>query len=148
VWASDLTDACVALSRRNIEALDIGDRVSVHQGDLFDALAGIDLAGTLDAVVCNPPYISDKRLEGERAALLEHEPREAFSAGPYGLDIHMRVVQGALRFLRPGGVLLFEVGLGQDRQVKLLFQRAREYAEPQVVANDAGDGRVVLAVKK
>jgi release factor glutamine methyltransferase len=98
--------------------------------------------------VCNPPYISDKRLEGERALLLDLEPREAFAAGPYGLGIHMRVVRDALAFLRPGGALLFEVGLGQDRQVKILFQRAREYERIEVARNAAGEGRVVLGYRK
>ena len=44
-------------------------------------------------VVCNPPYISQAKLAGERAVLLENEPREAFDGGPYGLSIHQRVVQ-------------------------------------------------------
>ena len=37
--------------------------------------------GTIDLVVCNPPYISQAKLAGERAALLENEPREAFDGG-------------------------------------------------------------------
>jgi release factor glutamine methyltransferase len=148
VWAADLTTPCVEIAQRNVERLGVANRVSVHQGDLFKAFDGVGLEGTTDAVVCNPPYISDKRLEGERAVLLDLEPREAFAAGPYGLGIHMRVVKDALAFLRPGGVLLFEVGLGQDRQVKILFERAREYERIEVVHNAAGEGRVVLGYRK
>jgi release factor glutamine methyltransferase len=148
VWAADLTTPCVQIAQRNVERLGLADRVSVHQGDLFAAFDGLGLEGTIDAVVCNPPYISDKRLEGERAVLLDLEPREAFAAGPYGLGIHMRVVKDALAFLRPGGVLLFEVGLGQDRQVKILFERAREYERIAVAQNAAGEGRVVLGYRK
>ena len=98
-------------------------------------------------IVCNPPYISEKRLETDRADLLEFEPREAFAAGPYGLSLHMRVVKDAVAFLRPGGLLLFEVGAGQDRQVKILFQRTNAYDDIRVVANDAAEGRVVLGRK-
>jgi release factor glutamine methyltransferase len=148
VWAADLTTPCVEIAQRNVERLGVANRVSVHQGDLFAAFDGQGLEGTIDAVVCNPPYISDKRLEGERAVLLDLEPREAFAAGPYGLGIHMRVVKDALAFLRPGGALLFEVGLGQDRQVKILFERAREYERIEVVHNAAGEGRVVLGYRK
>ncbi|MDB5863154.1 MAG: methyltransferase [Betaproteobacteria bacterium] len=148
VWAADLTTPCVEIAQRNVERLGVASRVSVHQGDLFKAFDGVGLEGTIDAVVCNPPYISDKRLEGERAVLLDLEPREAFAAGPYGLGIHMRVVKDALAFLRPGGALLFEVGLGQDRQVKILFERAREYERIEVVHNAAGEGRVVLGYRK
>jgi release factor glutamine methyltransferase len=60
----------------------------------------------------------------------------------------MRVVRDALAFLRPGGVLLFEVGLGQDRQVKILFERARGYEGIAVAQNAAGEGRVVLGYRK
>jgi release factor glutamine methyltransferase len=143
VWASDLTNACVALARRNVAYVGVADRVAVAQGDLFAGLAGLDLEGSIDAVVCNPPYISQGKLAGERAKLLEHEPREAFDGGPYGLSIQQRVVKEALPFLRPGGVLLFEIGLGQERQVRLLFERSRGYEDIQSITNAAGEVRVV-----
>lgn len=147
VWASDLTDPCVALARRNAEFTDVRERVFVAQGDLFAGLAGLDLEGSIDAVVCNPPYISQAKLAGERAPLLEHEPREAFDGGPYGLSIQSRVVKEALPFLRPGGVLLFEIGVGQERQVRILFQRARAYEDIRSIADAAGEARVVWARK-
>jgi release factor glutamine methyltransferase len=145
VWASDLTDACVSLARRNTEYANVQNRVTVVQGDLFAGLKGLE--GTIDLVVCNPPYISQAKLAGERAALLESEPREAFDGGPYGLSIHQRVVKEALPFLKAGGHLLFEIGLGQDRQVRLLFERTRAYEGVRTVANAAGEARVVAAQK-
>jgi release factor glutamine methyltransferase len=145
VWASDLTAACVSLARRNAAHVGVADRVTVVQGDLFSGLNGLE--GTIDAVVCNPPYISRAKLAGERAALLEHEPREAFDGGPYGLSIHSRVIREALAFLKPGGILLFEIGLGQERQVELLFTRSRAYIEITPVANAAGQVRVIHGVK-
>jgi release factor glutamine methyltransferase len=138
VWASDLTDGCVSLARRNAERLGLRDRVHVAQGDLFAGLAGLALEGTMDAVVCNPPYISTGKLESERAPLLEQEPREAFDGGPYGLSIHQRVIKDALPYLKPGAWLMFEFGLGQHRQLELLFKRARVY-EPVVFENDGDD---------
>src|SRR5262245_8494020 len=101
VWACDLTDGCVSLARRNVEHLGLGERVSGHQGDRVASLAGLELEGTIDAVVCNPPYISTGKLGAESAGLLEHEPREAFDGGTYGIAIHQRVIREALAFLRP-----------------------------------------------
>lgn len=144
IWATDLTDACVGLARRNAAHVGV-DNVTVVQGDLFSGLAGLE--GTIDLIVCNPPYISQAKLAGERALLLESEPREAFDGGPYGLSIHQRVVKEALPFLKPGGWLLFEIGLGQERQVKLLFERTRAYQDLRTVANAAGEIRVVGARK-
>ncbi len=148
VWASDLTDGCVILARRNVAHTGVGDRVTVAQGDLFGSLAGFDLAGSIDAIVCNPPYISQGKLATDRAELLLHEPREAFDGGPYGLSIHQRVIRDALAFLRPGGALLFEIGLGQDRQVKTLIERTKAYYDIQQHTNAAGEVRVVTARKR
>lgn len=148
VWASDLTDGCINVARRNVKHVEVSERVVVAQGDLFAGLAGFGLEGAIDVVVCNPPYISQSRLATERAELLEHEPREAFDGGPYGISIQQRVVKEALPFLRPGGTLLFEIGLGQERQVKMLFDRVKEYEDIRQVANAAGDVRVVSGRKR
>jgi release factor glutamine methyltransferase len=144
VWMTDLTDGCVGWTRRNVEQLGLGDRVTVRQGDLFGGLAGEGLEGTIDVIVCNPPYISTGRLAADRASLLDHEPREAFDGGPYGLTIHQRVLKEAQPFLKPGGWLLFEIGEGQDRQITLLFQRARVYDEIGLAVNAAGTPRVAV----
>ncbi|WP_445221278.1 N5-glutamine methyltransferase family protein [Bradyrhizobium sp. Pa8] len=148
VWASDLTDGCVELAQRNAASQGAESRITVLQGDLFEALAGLQLERTIDMIVCNPPYISEARLKGDRASLLTDEPREAFAAGPYGLSIHMRVTKDAPRYLRPGGLLLFEVGRGQDRQVATLLERNDAYENVRVVLDDAGAGRVVMACAK
>ena len=148
VWASDLTDGCIAVARRNVEHVGVSGRVVVAQGDLFAGLAGFGLDGSIDAIVCNPPYISQGKLNTDRAELLAYEPREAFDGGPYGLSIQQRVIKEALPFLRPGGLLLFEIGLGQERQVKLLFERMKAYEDIRLIENGAGEVRVVSARKR
>ena len=144
VWATDLTDGCVGWARRNVEHLGLGDRVTVRQGDFPAGWPAARLEGSIDVIVCNPPYISSRRLAADRAALLEHEPREAFDGGPYGLTIHQRVLKEALPLLKPGGWLLFEIGEGQDRQITLLFQRARAYEAIGLAQNAAGTPRVAF----
>lgn len=144
VWGADLTDSTVALARRNVDRLQTGTRVSIRQGDLFGAFEGDNLEGTVDMIVCNPPYISTGRLEGDRAHLLESEPREAFDGGPYGISIHQRLIRDAVAFLKPGGWLLFEFGEGQDRQAAALLSRIKTY-EPVTFATDR-DGKPRVAI--
>lgn len=144
-WASDLTDGTVSLARRNVAKHGLEGRVTVGQGDLF---AGVSDMEPLDAVICNPPYISTSRLGKDRAALLDSEPREAFDGGPYGLTIHQRVIKEALPFLQPDGWLLFEMGLGQEKQLRLLFQRVKVWGELQFVNDAAGAPRVAFAQRK
>jgi release factor glutamine methyltransferase len=147
MWASDLTDETVQLAKRNVARLGLSSRVQVCQGDLFAGLADLSLEGTIDVMICNPPYISTSRLAGDRAYLLEHEPREAFDGGPYGLSIHQRVIKEGLPFLKPDGWLLFEIGLGQEKQLEQLFRRSKAYRTVQFV-NDADVPRVVLAQRQ
>ena len=147
IWSADLTDSTVAVARRNAERLGAADRVTIAQGDLFGAFDGLDLAGSIDLVVCNPPYISSARLEGDRSELLESEPREAFDGGPYGLSIHQRLIRDAQAFLKPGGWLAFEFGEGQDRQVAALLARARAYAPVSFATDVSNAPRVAIARK-
>ncbi len=144
-WASDLTDGTVSLARRNVERLGLAPRVTVSQGDLF---AGLGALEAVDAVVCNPPYISTSRLSKDRASLLDSEPREAFDGGPYGLTIHQRVLKEALPFVKPGGWLLFEMGEGQHKQLTMLFARVKAWGEVQLVNDATGAPRVAYAQRR
>jgi release factor glutamine methyltransferase len=141
VWAADLTDACVALARKNVARHALEGRVHVHQGDLFSALPEM----SVDLVVCNPPYISTGKLHGESAHLLDGQPREAFDAGPYGIAIHRRVIADAPRFLRPNGILAMEIGLGQEKQIDGLLVRAKRYTDTHYRKDARGAPRVVIA---
>jgi release factor glutamine methyltransferase len=145
VCASDLTDACVTLARRNVVRHGLEGRVDVRQGDLFSSLPEEELVGAVDLIVCNPPYISTGKLEGESAHLLDRQPREAFDAGPYGLAVHQRVIADATRFLKPGGWLVMEIGLGQQRQISLLFSRIKRYEKEQSWPDNNGSPRVMGA---
>ncbi|WP_246154577.1 N5-glutamine methyltransferase family protein [Methylobacterium oryzihabitans] len=144
VVACDLTDEAVAAAAANVARLGLHERVAVRQGDLFAPLDA-SLAGQVDLVVCNPPYISTARLAAEKAHLLDTEPREAFDGGPYGLSLHQRIVAEAPAFLKPDGWLAMEFGEGQSRQVEILFRRARAYAAPEFLHDERGVPRAVRA---
>lgn len=149
IWAGDLTEDAVASARHNVGRLGLGRRVTVVQGDMFAPLAGMGLEGAVDLIVANPPYISTRRLvEGDRAHLLEDEPREAFDGGPYGIALHQRLVAEAPALLKPGGWLGFEFGLGQDRQIAALLKRSRAFPEPVWHRNREGEPRAAFVRKR
>ncbi|HTJ43282.1 MAG TPA: HemK family protein methyltransferase [Kofleriaceae bacterium] len=139
-WALDLTDGCVALARANVARLGLADRIEVAQGDLF---APISHVREIDLITCNPPYISTSKLATRDD--LAAEPREAFDGGPYGVTIHQRVAKDALALLRGGGWLVMELGLGQERQLKIVLERARGYDTIEFIPDEHGAPRVVAA---
>jgi release factor glutamine methyltransferase len=141
VWASDITVSCAELTRTNVAHLSLQDRIQVTQGDLFAPLSGGGLEGTMDMVVMNPPYIPSTSLANSHAGLLHHEPREAFDGGPYGISILTRLLQEAPPFLKDGGYLLFEFGLGQARMVQTLVERKNLYAGLRFALDANGEAR-------
>ena len=107
-----------------------------------DELARLRYEASMDLVVMNPPYIPSSSLEKTHARLLEHEPREAFDGGPYGISIVTRLLQDAPAFLKPGGHLLFEFGQGQEKLVQRLAERREAYAGIGFAADAQGAPRV------
>ncbi|CUR58655.1 Modification methylase, HemK family [metagenome] len=144
IHAADLSTAAVGLARANMLFIDAADRVTLHEGDLFDALP-TDLHGTADVVICNPPYISSAKVGEMPAEISEHEPRLAFDGGSLGLSIVGRLVQEAPTWLRPGGWLCFEIGLGQGPYWQKRVLRFPGWAEVGAVEDDEGNVRVLTA---
>lgn len=147
VWASDISVDCADLTKRNASRLSLSDRVQVFAGDLFAPLAGLGLDASMDLVVMNPPYIPSSSLEKARAELLRHEPREAFDGGPYGISILGRLVEEAPPFLKPGGALLFEFGLAQERMIKATVERKGLYAKSRLATDAQGRPRVMVLLR-
>jgi len=104
VWGTDLSVSAVRTAAGNARRLGIAARFRV--GDLFDALPPT-LAGRVDVLSGYLAYLSDEDLETLYTEAREFEPRSAFvSDGP---DLLGRVLEGARRWLKPGGWLLLEV---------------------------------------
>ncbi|WP_254205659.1 methyltransferase [Nocardia alni] len=101
--ASDVEPAAVACARRNLESLG----ASVYQGDLFAPLPS-NLAGRVDVLLANVPYVPTAGIAEMPPEAREYEPHTALDGGPDGLDIFRRVVAAAPRWLAPGGRLLVE----------------------------------------
>jgi release factor glutamine methyltransferase len=147
IWSTDLMPVSSALARRNVAKHGLGGRVEVATGDLFGALGGLGLEQRIDAITCSPPFISTGRLSRDRAHLLEHEPRVAFDAGPYGIAMHQRLAKESAPMLRPGGYLVLEFGEGQGKQVESIVTRTRAYDEIDVMNDAEGVPRAIRARK-
>lgn len=145
IWASDLSPVAVALAGRNARALGLSDRIAVVAGDLLEPFDIAEFAGRVDVLVCNPPYISSAKVETLPEEIRGHEPRLAFDGGPFGIRILARLVDGAPRALRPGGVLAFEVGLGQGPGVRKRIEKSGVWAEVTEIRDASGETRALVA---
>ena len=124
VWATDTSSAALAVAADNLGGLARLDgaaagRVRLAEGSWFDALPG-RLAGRLDLVVSNPPYVSEAEYEELESTVRDWEPRGALVAarglgGVGGMADIETIVSLAPGWLRRTGCLVVEIAPAQAR---------------------------------
>ncbi len=142
VWASEADPAAVRLAAHNARRLGVETRVHVLEGDLFLPLPD-RLAGRVDLLVSNPPYIRSREIAELPAEVREHDPAAALDGGPDGLRYYRALAAGWSRWLRPGAWVAVEIGADQQEPVEEVLRRGgcrevrttRDYnALPRVVS--------------
>lgn len=104
----DRSAAAAAVARANAAALGLAGRAWVAVGDWTAAVAG-----PVDLVLANPPYIARGEIAGLAPEVAGHDPRLALDGGTDGLDAYRAILAGLPRLLAPDGHAVFEVGAGQ-----------------------------------
>jgi len=145
VWGADLSEQAVALARRNAVHLKLADRVQFRCGDLLTPFDSPEFLAQVDLLVCNPPYISSRKVAGMSDEIVGHEPRLAFDGGPLGIRILQRLINQAPLFLRAGGWLAFEIGLGQGRGIRRRLEKQGGYVDIREVCDKSGEVRALAA---
>jgi len=143
IFASDLSPEAVGLARRNLE-VTVAVHVEFRVGDLLSPFEEERFQGRADLVACNPPYISSAKVP-DRPNAIAREPSMAFDGGPFGVSILMKLIKQAPRFLKPGGWLCFEAGLGQGEPMVKQLRRSTDYDLVETACDEAGAVRALLA---
>lgn len=139
VHAVELDPDAVAWAERNLAGLG----VDLRQGDLADACA--DLDGSVDVVVCNPPYIPLTEYEGVDRETREHDPALALFSGQDGLDAMRALERTAARLLLPGGVVGAEHADLQGESAPAVFRGTGRWADVRDHPDLAGRPRYLTA---
>jgi len=114
VLALDSSTDALLLAAQNAHHLALN--VSFLQSHWFS-----QVQGKFNVLVSNPPYIEDLDLH---LAQLTHEPLQALTSGPDGLQDIRNIVQNAPNHLETGGWLLIEHGWQQAKAVRGLLEQA------------------------
>lgn len=139
VFATEPSAAARAWALRNLA--HTGLRVTLLPGQMMDPLHPA-LGGAVDVIVSNPPYVPDAEWETLPPEVKDHEPQEAVCGGEDGLDIVVRLLQEAPRWLAIGGWLVCETGEDQTERLERLL-RVIGYTDVGVTKDLAGRNRVV-----
>jgi len=145
VYAADLSTEAVTLAKLNVAHHELQDRVEIKEGDLLDPFDIDEFYNSVDLVTCNPPYISSGKVETMHLEISNYEPRLAFDGGPFGIKILNRLIQQAPKYLKKGGWLAFEVGLGQGPSMMKVINKCRKYSSLQSIEDSNGEIRVIQA---
>ena len=116
VLATDISPGALAIATENARKLGLHSLVTFVQCDLLSAVAD----RSLHLVVSNPPYVATQDFFMLAPDIRLFEPLSALDGGLDGLEVIRRLLPEAARVLRPGGVLLLEVGDGQAEKVSEL----------------------------
>ena len=141
VTLADISRPALAVAKRNIKRLKLMNRVTAVGLDARKR--GPSFVGTLDALVCNPPYVTSEEMTRLEPSVKEYEPALALDGGKDGLAFYRAVAENFTHLLADGGYLCFEFGLGQHMAVSMILQ---EYGYTDIVLRKDLRG-VVRAVR-
>lgn len=148
IFATDRSDRALDIAQENARLNNVADRIRFLEGDLFGTLEEMDLRGRIDCVVTNPPYVRSDDLAALQPEVRDFEPEMALVAGPDGTEIAERIIHQAPEYLKPGGSLIMEMGVGQTAALKKIIEDTHLFGPVGIVKDLAGIDRVLVAIKK
>jgi len=114
VYATDISAAALIVARRNASCLGVSERIQFLESNLLEAF--IESRATdhesrlFDLIVCNPPYVAQRDAESLPREVRDHEPPAALFAGEEGYELYGALIPQAAQHLKPGGLLVLELG--------------------------------------
>ncbi|MFC5728277.1 MULTISPECIES: peptide chain release factor N(5)-glutamine methyltransferase [Nocardioides] len=139
VHAVELDPAAHAWAERNLA----GTGVELRLGDLSSAFD--DLAGTVDVLVSNPPYVPLEAWESVAVEARDHDPHLALFSGEDGLDAVRAIEARGVVLLRAGGVVGVEHADVQGESAPAVFSGSGRWEEVRDHRDLAGRPRYLTA---
>lgn len=143
IVAVDISSEALKIAEANAEKLGVSQRVEFRESDLLTVIEGDE---PFDAIVSNPPYISQKELEEVPDSVKKFEPMSALDGlGEDGGDLTRLLIDQSTKLLKPSGWLMIESS-------PMLVDSLRNYAEGQsswqsvnVIKDHTGKKRILSA---
>jgi len=147
VFATDRSELALGIARENARMNLVADRIRFLSGNLFAPCEELDLHGKVDVITANPPYIPMGDLAALQPEVRDFEPEMALIAGPQGTEIGTAIIEQAPAFLKKGGALIMEMGMGQTADLCAVVNDTGNYRTLELVKDLAGIERVLVARK-
>ncbi|MBZ4646917.1 MAG: protein-(glutamine-N5) methyltransferase, release factor-specific [Clostridia bacterium] len=145
LWAVDVSSKALEISRYNARLNGVDNKISFIQHDILEGFPEDKIEGLLDIVVSNPPYIPSKVIDSLQKEVKDYEPHLALDGGEDGLKFYRKIIAEAYKYLKPEGLLAFEVGHDQSSSVAKIMEQNGSYNSIEIIRDLAGINRVVTA---
>jgi len=141
VWGIDISEEATVLGRDNARRLGLAN-AHFRTGDMLAALPR-RLRGQIDLFTIHPPYVLHNELNTLPREIREFEPLQSLTDNSDdGLGLVRRLANDAHAWLKPGGVLLVEIGTYLSRRTQAAL-RAAQLVDVGWVKDALGVTRVV-----
>ncbi len=140
--AFDISAEALAVTKENADYLQLSSRVTLIHCDIsrYDFRAGY-----FDLIAANPPYLDADDTEIDRKSL-NFEPSQALYSKDKGFWHLSSWSEIAAKALKPGGLLLMEIGAGQGAEIKKHLGDLN-LVDVEILRDYAGHERIARAVK-
>jgi release factor glutamine methyltransferase len=115
----DIAPDAACLARGNALRLGLAERAAFVAGDWTNPLDA-----RFDLVISNPPYIPTADIATLMPDVARYEPERALDGGQDGCDAYRIILRDLPQRLRPGGIAILELGIGQAETVASLAREA------------------------
>ena len=141
IVAVDISPSALEVCRKNVALNRLNTRVICMQAD---ALSSPPLGiGQFDVLISNPPYIMSEEINKLDNSVKDYEPIWALDGGEDGYRFYKSIIKYWKSVIRPGGILLFEVGEGQAQDVMDMILSAG-FSSADSRKDTAGVDRVII----
>ena len=126
IVATDISAAALEVARRNAARHNVASRIDFIECNLLDAFLHQSRATghesrSFDLIASNPPYIGRQEAATLPREVREHEPESALFGGETGTEIYAPLIAQAATLLKPGGILVLELGHNSAEHVSRLL---------------------------
>jgi len=144
IHATDISSAALAVARRNAARHSVSDQIHFLESNLLDEVSHLSLF--FDLIVSNPPYIGRREAATLMREVRDHEAEVALYGGEEGYELYADLIAQAAARLRPGGILVLELGHNSLPAVQPLLD-APLWTNVGVTNDLAGIPRGIAAVR-
>lgn len=140
VMGVDISTDALHVAFSNMEKFNLFNKATFRKSDLYSKIRSDE---RFDLIVSNPPYIPPvmKRNIQEEVSF---EPNLAlYTEDEKGLEFYQKITKDAPKFLNNGGYLLFELGIGQSKDVAEIMKKSK-FVDIQIIKDLAGIDRVIF----